>query len=338
MTEYTTYIKEHLDASLLKGKEWWISYVYHFSNIDNIVNILKENAIYSRNKSQNLQLMFNENASVEVIGQTEERVLDFVRLYFRPKTPTQYHNEGFKTRSMRNPDYLSAHIPVPIFLAFDLDAIFHMEGVQFSQVSLAIQGTPLWKGFEAFKELDFPSIYHEGRMQEEMKEDLIHKRHAEIVIKDQLSLTHLKRIWCRSHGEYVTLVNLLRDAGILENYKNLISVKQADVLFFMSAVFVDYVNLQEDYIDIFIRNIPKQASIKLKVELLFESSIITKSAILKDTYTSYRCLLQSYAAFIKRSGNYAVKLYFVDMGQAGQSYEYAFVYYGKWCQADELPY
>lgn len=71
-------------------------FAYHYTDIHNAINILKEGKLYSRNLAIEKGLMVNDNASEEVISNTRSSVFDCVRLYFRPKTPTQYYNEGYK--------------------------------------------------------------------------------------------------------------------------------------------------------------------------------------------------------------------------------------------------
>jgi hypothetical protein len=56
--------------------------------------------------------MIIDNASRNVMANTDPYVRDFVRLYFRPQTPTQYRNEGIRPKNMRE---LESHCPVPVF-------------------------------------------------------------------------------------------------------------------------------------------------------------------------------------------------------------------------------
>jgi hypothetical protein len=71
-----------------------------------------------------------ENASRKVIDGTDPAHLRFVRLYFRPKTPTQWHNEGIRAPSERTS--LNAHCPIPVFFCFDLVGLLSEDNVWFS--------------------------------------------------------------------------------------------------------------------------------------------------------------------------------------------------------------
>lgn len=97
-------------ASGVSAVNWWPKYIYHYTDLTNAIGILKECKIFSRNSVGELA---NENASKDVIEHTSVEVLDYVRFYFRPKTPTQYRNEGFIPRNQR---WSNAHVPIPIFL------------------------------------------------------------------------------------------------------------------------------------------------------------------------------------------------------------------------------
>ena len=98
------------------ARRWWPDYVFHFTDLQNAVSILKTGALFSRVETQNLGLMDTDNASQEILGSTDNEYKDYVRLYFRPKTPTQFHNEGFRPINQR---WQGAHCPVPIYFLFD---------------------------------------------------------------------------------------------------------------------------------------------------------------------------------------------------------------------------
>lgn len=72
-------------------------YLYHFTDIENLISIIESSSICSREYAIENNLMKNDNASSEVIHKTSSVNKNFVRLYFRPKTPTQFHNEGIKS-------------------------------------------------------------------------------------------------------------------------------------------------------------------------------------------------------------------------------------------------
>lgn len=103
------------------GYKWWATHAFHFTALENVISILKCGVLYSRIEAEQNSLMQNENASRAVISMTDFDVLSYVRFYFRPLTPTQYYNEGYKHPQLRY-DSQGANISIPVFLYLDLIA------------------------------------------------------------------------------------------------------------------------------------------------------------------------------------------------------------------------
>lgn len=335
MNSYRQFLEEHKNEFGLDiSKLWWIKYVYHFSNIDNIVNILEQGSLYSRNECIRRGIMGNENASTEIIDQTEDEIRNCVRLYFRPKTPTQFYNEGYSTSQERD-RYNSAHIPVPIFLAFRSYEILNLPTTRFSDCSLATHGFHLYENFEDFKKLDFKSIYHDGALREDEKTYIVQKRQSEIIVKSKLSLEYLDMIWCRSNAEYVTLINILSEKGVLEKYRDKISVKQASNLFYMHHVYIDHVNMNLDNIRIDLKNVSTMYPIEMRVDVMIGDISYPKFVTLQPK-KFYNYDLMPLRNSIEQNSGYLCKIYFFDKTVNGD--EGTQVYYGKWSFNLDLPF
>ena len=94
-------IREHVAA--LKGapwlgqaRAWWPNCLFHCTDIRNVVRILNSGELLSRVQAKASNTLEIDIASSDVIARTALEWQDYVRLYFRPKTPTQYNNEGFR--------------------------------------------------------------------------------------------------------------------------------------------------------------------------------------------------------------------------------------------------
>lgn len=74
-----------------------------------------------RSKLEKNGSMAVDIASQKVIKSTASKWKDFVRLYFRPRTPMQYRNEGFRPKNQRE---LESHCPVPIIFKYLLYSLF----------------------------------------------------------------------------------------------------------------------------------------------------------------------------------------------------------------------
>lgn len=208
---YQEIILKNEEFALVK---WWPHYAYHYTDIRNAISILESGMLYSRMQAVELQVMQNDNASRQVIDMTEQRTTSYVRFYFRPLTPTQYHNEGFKHRDLRYDGDPNANVPVPIFFFFYLDKLLSDPNTSFSEGSEAGRGCPLLQGEEEFSQLDFRMIYRNGPF---LSEDVDRKRErslrqSEIVYPDRYQIEHsLAGIVCRNAEEKTTFLNLLKD-------------------------------------------------------------------------------------------------------------------------------
>ena len=189
---------------------WWPKFAYHYTDIENALLILDRHTIFSRTKAIEKGLMRNDNANTNVINNTGDAV-DYARFYFRPLTPTQYRNEGFKHPDLSYHQENNANVPVPIFFLFDLCKMLEStEGIVFSEMGQAGYGSPRSSSVEEFSKFNFSMIYSDGPMLNPGLEKRY--RHAEILVPTQYDIDScLKYIVCRSECEKMTLLNLLRE-------------------------------------------------------------------------------------------------------------------------------
>ena len=188
------------------ARHWWPDYLFHFTNIQNEVSILKTGALFSRVEAQRLGLMGTDNASHDVIAYTNEYWLNHARLYFRPRTPTQYRNEGIRPSGQQA---LDAHCPVPVYLMFNSFAVLSRSDSLFSDGSLASARVRVFDKASNLESIPFESIYHDGRFEPHERDSIVFHRHAEVIVPTGLDLNALYLIVCRSQAEYETLLHLL---------------------------------------------------------------------------------------------------------------------------------
>lgn len=213
--EYIDVIKDNIENNT--PVKWWPKFAYHHTDVSNAVNILSTGYLYSRANAKKMGLMVNDNASRQVIDMTNISVLSNVRFYFRPLTPTQYYNEGYKHPDLRYDSDENANIPVPVFFLFDLAKLLSLKGVKFSECRQAGSGAELYEGVDAFSKLDFKKIYSIGF--DNFKENKPY-RHAEILHPDSMEIDScINTILCRNSVERMTLLNLLREKNQLQYHK-----------------------------------------------------------------------------------------------------------------------
>lgn len=243
---FISHLREKFKSS--SEKSWWPTYVYHFSDINNIINILKEGKLYSRNLAVKRGLMKNDNANNDIICHTPPEICDYVRFYFRPKTPTLFRNEGIIPEE-KIVD--GAHCPIPIYLFFKSKEIIGDDNSQFSEKTLASYFTKRDTEIDKLYQYNFDKIYHNESFDRDFESDIIQYRQAEVIIKDCVTLSEkLKYIVCRSEAEKDTLIYLLKKENIYQQHKDYIVYKPRTQVFNHKRLYVDSVSLSKSMIKV----------------------------------------------------------------------------------------
>ncbi|MBW3539978.1 MAG: DUF4433 domain-containing protein [Planctomycetes bacterium] len=220
------------------SRHWWPQFVFHFTDIQNVVSILSLGRLLPRSRCPSRV----EIASVQVIDTTDDTWKDYVRLYFRPRTPTQYHNEGIRPAGRLTS--LEAHCPVPVFLAFDAVEVLTRATTRFSEGSVAAASS-VGEDSRYFAAIPFEKVYHDSPLSEAEKRNIIFHRHAEVLIPDELDLSALKYVVCRSEAESETLRNLL-PANVRDEFEDRIRGGRRGNLFFRRWTFVESASLAQN--------------------------------------------------------------------------------------------
>lgn len=256
MTTYTEIINEQR-KKLNRSIGWWPMYLYHFTDVHNAVSIIEKEYILGRKQANENKLMASDNASSKVIDVTNDEVARYARLYMRPKTPTQYHNEGYKPPHIREGN-LDANCPVPVFFLLDSEKTLSMDGVKFIEKGLAGSVnsiTNLTSGVDSFSDLDFQKIYHDGSFPP--GSDIKQYRHTEVIRRDGLPISDIIRgIACRSIAEKQTLLYLLRKTSFEKyiKYKDIIIYKPETDLFFNNGIYIKTVKYEEDKFSLYLND------------------------------------------------------------------------------------
>jgi hypothetical protein len=240
--EIKTHLRHLRQAGWLgPARKWWPDYVYHFTDITNAVSILRCGKLLCRSQAK----IATDIASAQVIGQTDDAWKNQVRLYFRPRTPTQFHNEGF--RPVANLGGLHAHCPMPVFFLFDAETILTQEHTQFSDGNLASSSPCVGSDAGFLTSIPFEKVFHDSWLNEHEKRNIIYHRHAEILVPNELELNSLKWLVCRSEAEVRTLNHLL-PSKTWDKYSKKIKVSRP--LFFRRWTFVEKAELDQRLIKI----------------------------------------------------------------------------------------
>lgn len=231
MKDWVDDLRRHVDEwsqrLARRNLDWWPKNVYHFTDVRNAVSILNSGILYSRARAERLGVMHVDNARPSVIVKTPADHLKYVRLYFRPVTPTQYNNEGIFVRRYHR----DGHCPVPVFFLFDLPSLIGRDDAYFSKGTMAMQGYDPSSRRDYFREMEFDKVYHTGTFSRTQRDAIVQARHAEVVIPDELVLgVELRAIICRTAAERQTLLHGL-DFEPYTKWYNRIRVNSRSQLF-----------------------------------------------------------------------------------------------------------
>jgi hypothetical protein len=220
-------------------RQHWPARLFRHEPLENIIKIMSEGTLLSRADAQQSGELVNDIAPSHII-QSNEAAYGSVRLYFRPRTPTQFHIEG-----IREPHdyYHGKHAAVLYMMCFDATRILTSAGVRFSDGNM--QGLPQVFDTDAgFGQLNFTDIYHEGSIAEEDRDRIRRSRCAEVLVPSPLLLAGtLQAVICRSSAERQLL---LHELGSDFPAKERIRVFNEAGVFNADYAFVETVDLAKD--------------------------------------------------------------------------------------------
>ncbi len=177
-----------------------------------------------------------------IIAQTDAQWQGYVRLYFRPGTPTQYNIEGFRSKEQWR---YNAHCPVPVYLLFDALAVLSRRDSLFSDGNVAAAGSQPVGDVAYLVQIPFSLVYHNMSFGPSERSTIVYHRNAEVLVPQQLSLNALRMIVCRSQAEYETLLHLL-PPGARRRWVDRIGVRPDLRLFFNRWTFIQQVEMSDE--------------------------------------------------------------------------------------------
>lgn len=186
----------------------WPLHLFRIDDVRASASILNSGVLYSRNRASTLRVLGHDAASREVMENSLDWIKDYVRLYFRPRTPTEFRSEGFRPTLAQQ---LHSHRPMPIVMVYDAVPIATAIGTLFTNGNAASRNVERGGTIDFLHNVPFEKVYHDGPLADSDKSEVVYRRCAEVLVRDELNLLHLKHILCRSQAGYETLFNLLTD-------------------------------------------------------------------------------------------------------------------------------
>jgi len=201
--------------SVYPHRKQWPSCVFHHAPLETAVMILNDGCLRSRNDPRRGKA--RDIAAPGVIDNRRE-AHERARLYFRPRTPTQFSIEGIR-KDDECPYGLKTHAPVLVMFVLDARAVLVGRDVIFSDRNMQRTDVRTGDGEAFFASIPFQSVFHEGGTAGDKM--IIAHRCAEVLPASPLLLKDvLKGIWFRSEPERETLLYRLHAAqrGAWEDY------------------------------------------------------------------------------------------------------------------------
>jgi hypothetical protein len=204
-------IEQHMRALarqpwLGAGRSAWPLHLFRIDDVRAAADVLNCGAIYSRRNAERLGVLGHDSANATVIEHSPEWCKECVRLYFRPKTPTEHESEGFRPSAGFS---WGAHRPMPVVFVFDAIAILTSDTTVFTDGNAGHRRHQRGSDAAFLKQIPFENVYHTGAFPSGERDEIVFRRCAEVLVPDRLPLTHLKHVFCRSQAEYETLFSLL---------------------------------------------------------------------------------------------------------------------------------
>lgn len=245
--EIRTFLRELAEEDWLRRNErrWWPNFLFHYTDLQNAVSILKDGYLYSRTIAEDKGKLRVSSGSPSVLAWTDKYIRTCARLYFRPKTPTQFHTEGIQSQqTLAKSPFPGAHCPVIVFFLFDAEDVLTRESCEFSDGNLGSPQANRYSTAAELRELPWKKIYHQGSFDRSRYEeaDIVLRRNAEVIVPDGLSLDALRYIYCRSDAEKETLLHLLPEQ-VRKTYQSKIVSTTRSVLFYRRNTFLEAVRL-----------------------------------------------------------------------------------------------
>jgi hypothetical protein len=213
----------------------WPSHLFHTCQLEAATEIIKTGSIKCRSHVGQLICDVANQGAIW----NNPKAHEYVRLYFRPRNSFHLKTEGVK--AIGDPYRVDPHMSIPIAFAFDFQKVAAMSKSGFVPGNFAKSSAAPHFGDTEFDELNFDLIYHDAALSQDKIAEVHNWRMSEVVVEDNLPLSYLSYIVCRTPHEERTLRYALggRDAP------NMV-VEQKGSIFMRRGIFADEIYWAND--------------------------------------------------------------------------------------------
>lgn len=231
--------QRNLTSPYYPHRKHWPANLFHHAPLENAVAILKDGHLRSRNDAEN---QHPKDVAAPGVIDARQHAHDRVRLYFRPKTPTQWHIEGIRKPGECNYGD-NTHAPVLIMFALDAYSVLTRPDVMFSNKNMQLGNTVPGSDEAYFSQIPFGKVFSEGGTGGDRS--ITEARCAEVLPNSPLELSScLKAIYFRSEPERDTLLHLLGKER--NTWESICHVSDALKVFQKEYTFVQELQIRND--------------------------------------------------------------------------------------------
>lgn len=191
---------------------------HHYTDISNFLEIMKMGKLLSRHRAS--ELGFTDAADQNVLTHTNRYIMDYVRFYYKEKTPTFYRNEGIKVNNAH------PHMPIPVVLLFD-ENIIHDSNVAFLSGGGGNPNSIFTKDIHEANKFDWNVIFYRGPIPRQENNligfgndtsgaSITNKKNAEFLYPREIDIKYVKKIIFRSRADLKHATTVLGENSLFE--------------------------------------------------------------------------------------------------------------------------
>lgn len=223
---------------------------YHCTDFTNFINIMKEGYLHSRKGLENKK--FTDAAMQSVVEHTDDRIKDYVRFYWRPKTPTNYRNEGIKAY---NTEY---HMPIPVYLIFDNEIGLH-SNVKFTNMNASSSRSIITDKVSEILSFSWKKIFYDSNRGAPFQGTIPYMC-AEFLYPNKISTEFIKKIVFRCEADRKRAIRILGN--------NKLFIVDSSMFFNLDATKDGKINYINDY-----RIVHKANELQISIEFKHGNNI-----------------------------------------------------------------
>jgi ssDNA thymidine ADP-ribosyltransferase, DarT len=191
----------------LPYRKWWPARLFRHEPVENAAKILIAGKLLSRAGADGLH---DIDVAAPLVLSTNDSARQEVRLYFRPKNPTQFSIEGIKKSDEYFNNNLRTHAPILVIFVFEAQSILTLPGVNFSDGNMQDSNSKKGNTEDFFCSIPFEDVYHDSWFDKNNKIRIKRARCAEVLVPSPMLVEDkLKAVMCRSSAERTTLLHML---------------------------------------------------------------------------------------------------------------------------------